>query len=137
MLCSHAVKNASIKNKPERQEIDTTTFLVGRELSKCTRVVGFAAVYPTWQKLHPSARAPGMLASVPASYLALKPAKSSSKRIFLWLLWVLFCKAPLLLTTTAHLSLHCPPASLPPEVSSPSDQRCSVFMANNWMSGNT
>lgn len=47
---------------------------------------------------------PGTLASVPANYLALKPAKSSSKCIFLWLLWVLFCKALLLLTTTAHLS---------------------------------
>lgn len=51
--------------------------------------------------------APGMLASVIANYLALKPAKNSSKCIFLWLLWVLFCKAPLLLTTTAHLSAVC------------------------------
>lgn len=59
MLCSHAVKKVSIKNKLEGQEIDATTFLVGRELSKCTRVVGFTAVNPTWQKLHPSARAHG------------------------------------------------------------------------------
>lgn len=112
MLCSHAVKKVSIKNKPELQEIDATTFLVGCELSKCTRVLGFTAAYATWQKLHPSARAHShTMGIVPLGcwhqslqYLALKPAQSSSKCIFLWLLWVLFCKALLLLTSTAHLS---------------------------------
>lgn len=102
-----------MKNKPKRQEIDATTFLVGRELSKCTRVVGFTAVLSHLAKASPFCTcprprdghcAPGTLASNPANYLALKPAKSSSRRIFLWLLWGLFCKALLLLTTTAHLS---------------------------------
>lgn len=146
MLCSHAVKKVSIKNKPERQEIDATTFLVGRELSKCTRVVGLTAVYPTWQKLCPSFctcprprhghRAPGTLASVPVSYLALKPAKSSSKCIFLWLLWgFVFAKPRCCSPPPAPLTS--PPAPLPPEVSSPSDGRRSTLMANNGMSDNT
>lgn len=70
----------------------------------CVSHLAKASPFCTRPRLRDGHRAPGTLASVSANYLAFKPAKSSSKRIFLWLLWVLFCKALLLLTTTAHLS---------------------------------
>lgn len=69
----------------------------------CVSHLAKASPFCACPRLRDGHRAPGTLASVPANYLALKPAKSSSKHIFLWLLWLLFCKALLLLTTTAHL----------------------------------
>lgn len=73
----------------------------------CESHLAKASPFCTCPRPRDGRRAPGTLASVPANYLALKPAKSSSKPILLWLLWVLFCKALLLLTTSAHLSAVC------------------------------